>query len=88
MDKVSQFKYRIQQNKKHMKDISKWKVSVKKNVKMIILIFFFLIDNKSDLENREVLNFEAEDYANKNNLEEIQDSKPIQITEEENSGKP
>lgn len=71
-----------------MKDISKWKVSVKKNVKMIILIFFFLIDNKSDLENREVLNFEAEDYANKNNLEEIQDSKPIQITEEENSGKP
>ena len=49
---------------------------------------FFLIDNKSDLENSEVLNFEAEDYANKNNLEEIQDSKPIQITEEENSGKP
>lgn len=35
------------------------------------------------MENREVLNFEAEDYANKNNLEEIQDSKPIKITEEE-----
>lgn len=87
MDKVPQFKYGIQQNKKHMKDISKWKVSMKKNVKMIILNFFW-IGNKSDLENREVLIFEAEDYANKNNLEEIQDPKSIQITEEENSGKP